>query len=138
VWDVFVFAGDPTKTDIPNTSVSDDNRFGSPDGLWVDSMRRVWIQTDVSNSTQNKNFYDRIGNNQMLVANPDTREIKRFLSGPEGCEITGVITTPDMRSLFVNVQHPGESPQTSTFPFGDMPRSCTVVIRKNDGGIIGS
>jgi secreted PhoX family phosphatase len=138
VWDVFVFAGDPTKTDIPNTSVSDDNRFGSPDGLWVDQMRRVWIQTDVSNSTQNKNFYDRIGNNQMLVANPDTREIKRFLSGPEGCEITGVITTPDMRTLFINVQHPGESPQVSTFPFGDIPRSCTVVIRKNDGGIIGS
>jgi secreted PhoX family phosphatase len=56
--------------------------------------------------------------------------------------------------MFVNVQHPGESttfwnaqfgspsnanPTTvSSWPFGGRPRPTTVVIRKNDGGVIGT
>ena len=137
-WEVFLFAGDPTKLEVPDTDVDDEDRFGSPDGLWIDADRRMWIQTDISNSTLNAGRYDRIGNNQMLCADPDTREVRRFLSGPEGCEITGVITTPDQRTMFINVQHPGET-QPSTFPFGTTPpRSCTVVIRKLDGGVIGT
>ena len=80
--------------------------------------------------------------------------VRRFLTGPRGCEITGVITTPDQRTMFVNVQHPGESttfwneqfgaPSTgnpatvSSWPFGGRPRPATVVIRKLDGGKIGS
>jgi hypothetical protein len=75
----------------------------------------------------------------MLCADPETREVRRFLSGPNGCEVTGVITTPDQRTMFVNIQHPGEAPQSSTFPFGTTPpRSCTVVITKRDGGVIGT
>jgi uncharacterized protein len=137
-WEVFLFAGDPTKTTVPNTNVSDENRFGSPDGLWIDQSRRVWIETDVSNSKLHKGDYDRMGNNQMLCADPDTKEVRRFLSGPEGCEITGVIGTPDQKTLFINIQHPGET-QPSTFPFGTTPpRSCTIVITKDDGGQIGS
>lgn len=138
-WEVFMFAGDPTKADVPDTNVADEDRFGSPDGLWIDPDRRVWIQTDISNSTQNLGRYDRIGNNQMLCADPEIKDLRRFLSGPEGCEVTGVITTPDQRTMFVNIQHPGESPQSSTFPFGSTPpRSATVVITKNDGGVIGT
>ena len=53
--------------------------------------------------------YDGIGNNMMLAADPRTGETRRFLTGPRGCEITGVVTTPDQRTMFVNVQHPGES-----------------------------
>ena len=49
-----------------------------------------------------------MGTNQLLCADPRTREVRRFLVGPRGCEITGVITTPDQRTMFVNVQHPGE------------------------------
>jgi uncharacterized protein len=38
----------------------------------------VWIQTDISNSSQNRadRGYDNIGNNQMLVADPDTGEVR--------------------------------------------------------------
>lgn len=57
-----------------------------------------------------------------------------------GCEITGVITTPDQRTMFVNVQHPGED-GGSTRPQDDglaTPRSATVVITKADGGVIGT
>ena len=137
---------------------ADQPLFGSPDGVWADADGRIWIQTDVSNSSQNlaTRGYDNIKNNQMLVGDPDTGEIRRFLTGPRGCEITGVITTPDQRTMFVNVQHPGESttfwntpsaPSTSnptavsTWPEGPgaaRPRPATVVIRKLDGGKIGT
>jgi secreted PhoX family phosphatase len=157
-WDIFVLAGDPVYDEKAN-GLTGDNIFGSPDGIWIDPDGRVWIQTDISNSSQNlaSRGYDNIGNNAMLVAHPGTREIKRFLVGPRGCEITGVHTTPDQRTMFVNVQHPGESttfwngqfgapstddPRTvSNWPDFDpdgRPRPATVVIRRNDGGIIGS
>ena len=84
-------------------------------------------------------------NNQMLVADAAARwdaepEVRRFLTGVIGCEVTGIAYTPDRRALFVNLQHPGES-GGSTWPRLDgitTPRSATVVITKNDGGVIGT
>lgn len=159
-WEVFLLAGDPAYPEQGGTGVPDGQAlFGSPDGIWVDPDRRVWIQTDISNSSQNlvSRGYDRIGNNQLLVADPETREVRRFLTGPRGCEITGITTTPDQRTMFVNVQHPGEStsywnalngtpsnanPRTvSNWPDFDptgRPRSATVVIRRLDGGKVGA
>lgn len=154
-WDIYLTAGDPQyDPTVPATQ----ELFGSPDGLWIDGDGRVWIQTDISNSSQNlaSRGYDRIGNNQMLVGDPTTGELKRFLTGPRGCEITGISVTPDQRTMFVNVQHPGESTTfwntaggaptvtnpsaVSSWPNGgtSRPRSATVVIRKADGGRIGS
>lgn len=151
-WDVFVLAGDPAYD--PEVTI-DGDIFGSPDGLWFDADGRLWIQTDVSNSSQNRpeRGYDGIGNNQMLAADPTTGEVRRFLVGPRGCEITGVITTPDQETMFVNVQHPGEAttfwgtptPENprvvSNWPDFDpagRPRSATLVIRKSGGGKIGT
>ena len=68
--------------------------------------------------------------------------------GPRGCEITGIAMTPDLKTLFVNIQHPGESTSVanmlastpdSSWPAGGgaRPRSATVVITKDDGGTIG-
>jgi uncharacterized protein len=152
-WSVFLLAGDPAyDASVP----ADQAVFGSPDGIWIDDSGIVWIQTDISNSSQNRaeRGYDNIGNNQMLAADPYTGEVRRFLTGPRGCEITGVTMTPDRRTMFVNVQHPGESttfwnnvygsPSTATpstvssWPYGGRPRPATVVIRKQDGGHIGS
>jgi secreted PhoX family phosphatase len=135
--------------------------FGSPDGIFVDPGGIVWILTDISNSPQNRGVYANIGNNAMLAASPRTGEVRRFLTGPRGCEITGITMTPDQRTMFISIQHPGEStthwnnlngandpgapttsnPSTvSSWPFGSgfRPRSATVVIRKLDGGKLGS
>jgi secreted PhoX family phosphatase len=152
-WSIFLLAGDNQYDPlVPATQPL----FGSPDGLWSDPVGRLWIQTDISNSSQNRQDrgYDRIANNAMLVANPVTGEFKRFLTGPRGCEITGVTMSPDMRTIFVNVQHPGESTNfwngqfgapsvtnpssVSTWPFGGRPRSATVAIQRIDGGEIGT
>jgi secreted PhoX family phosphatase len=49
--------------------------------------------------------------------------------------------TPDSKTLFINIQHPGENGSgSSTWPDGgtNMPRSATVIITKNDGGVIGT
>ncbi|WP_294393135.1 alkaline phosphatase PhoX [uncultured Sphingomonas sp.] len=74
--------------------------------------------------------------------------LRRFLVGPKECEITGIDSTPDGRALFVNIQHPGENgnpanltsnwpnSQTATAP-GNRPRSATIVITKDDGGVVG-
>lgn len=80
-------------------------------------------------------------------AAPTAGTLRRFLVGPVECEITGVDTTPDGRTLFVNIQHPGEDGTiarlTSNWPAsqagpapGSRPRSATVVITKDDGGVV--
>ncbi len=86
------------------------DKYGSPDGIYVAPSGRLWIQTDVSGSTINSGAYAGFGNNQMLCADPETGETRRFLVGPRVCEITGVMVTPDERTMFVGIQHPGEAP----------------------------
>jgi secreted PhoX family phosphatase len=150
-WEIFVLAGNP---DAVSPDGSDDNidKFGSPDGIYVAPSGRLWIQTDVSTSTINTGAYAGFGNNQMLCADPETGEIRRFLVGPPQCEVTGCFVTPDERTMFVGIQHPGETPDESpndptnpkrfsSWPDGDeggRPRSSCIVITKDDGGKIGS
>lgn len=141
-WDIFLLAGD-VGTATPGTELvlDADNHLASPDGLWFDANGLLWIQTDMSGSQQGEGPY---GNNQMLVADPVTRQIKRFLVGPHDCEVTGITATPDMKTLFVNIQHPGDRSRpdsfTSHWPDGgnSRPRSATVIVTKDDGGVIGS
>ena len=136
-WDLFLLAGQGRSSGDGST-IADEDAFGSPDGIWSDPDGRVWIQTD---GTQPLG-----ANDQMLAANPyakDSRgvpELRRFFSGIPGGEVTGVITTPDQRTMFVNIQHPGES-KPSQWPNNDgftTPRSATVVVTKIDGGVIGT
>jgi secreted PhoX family phosphatase len=148
-WEIFALAGDPSVPAHGSTIIGD--KFGSPDGIYVDPDERLWIQTDVSSSTIDAGAYAGFGNNQMLAADPTTKEIRRFLVGPKGCEITGCFSTPDRRALFVGIQHPGEAPsgdndpanpkQFSSWPdgpSGGRPRSALIVITKNDGGVVGT
>jgi uncharacterized protein len=173
VWDIFVIAGNPELTgDKKGSSFIDaSNTFNSPDGIQVDPEGRLWIQSD--GAYQNTANYVNQGNNQMLVADLATKKITRFLVGPDACEVTGVCWTPDGRTMFVNIQHPGEIASSATNvhpnapaaykalvtdaekaawananptgfskwpdgPTSGRPRSATVVIRKNDGGVIGT
>ena len=130
-WDIFLIA-DETHAD------GDEATFSSPDGLWIDPDGRVFIATD---GKQVKGL-----NNQLLVAETGadgTPRLRRLLTGVAGCEVTGIATTPDRRTLFVNIQHPGDGdPARSSFPDAPgsqrIPRDCTLAIRRKDGGIAGS
>jgi secreted PhoX family phosphatase len=147
-WNHFVFAGDPANERGDAKGNVKGDAFGCPDGLWTDARGVLWIQTDMSTSAMGKGDLARLGNNAMLAADVTTGEIRRFLTGPAGCEITGATATPDGRTMFINIQHPGESPsersdpkeptKISKWPSGGRPRSATVVIRKADGGVIGT
>ena len=136
-WDLFVMAGNPatqTGAMAGSDNVNVDNMFNSPDGLAFDADGRLWIQTDGNYS--NEGIFAGQGNNQMLCADPVTGHIRRFLVGPRGCEITGIAFANDQRTLFVGIQHPGE-----TWPNADkdgVPRSAVIAISREDGGVIGS
>lgn len=138
-WDLFMMAGNPLVQDglyRGSDNINTDNMFNSPDGLQYDAEGRLWIQTDGKYS--NKGEFEGMGNNQMLCADTNSGEIKRFLTGPVACEITGISWSPDRKTMFVGVQHPGEEKQASTFPWNGVPRSSIVAIWKDDGGFIGT
>ena len=152
-WDVFVLAGDEKGHGTINGEP-----YANPDGLMIDSRGVLWVQTDISASKLNSARFSQFGNNQMLAVDPATGETRRFLTGPIGCEITGVAMTPDLQTMWVNIQHPGEDvPEilkqkgvrktvenpnaASNWPdkhIDGRPRSATVIIRKQNGGVIGA
>jgi uncharacterized protein len=165
-WDLFVQAGDtigiPARqplsqyegniVDTPNGSAD----YGAPDGLWFDYFGRLWVQTDQVGDGSGD--WANIGANVMVCADPNTGETRRFLTSPNKCEVTGVTMTPDGKTMFIGIQHPGEdstaanpeqfsrwpagqwsvkSDGVTPLPFG-RPRSSVVVVTKDDGGVIGS
>ncbi|NJR51706.1 MAG: PhoX family phosphatase [Leptolyngbyaceae cyanobacterium CSU_1_3] len=146
-WDIFLEAGDKLDPDANHKGniVGDD--FGAPDGLWFDDFGRLWVQTDQAGDGLGD--WKNIGGNMMLCADPTTKQVKRFLTSPTNCEVTGVHTTPDGKTMFVNIQHPGEDstasnptqfsnwPNSQGYGQSGRPRSSTVVITRKDGGVIG-
>ncbi|MEM0955566.1 MAG: PhoX family phosphatase [Pseudomonadota bacterium] len=125
-WEIFLIAQDTHGTE---------ESFSDPDGLGIDLDGRVWIETD---GGQKDGLQD-----QLLIADPDTKEIRRLFMGVNGDEITGIAFTPNRRTAFINVQHPGNGDPTATnFPAPTdgvtIPRDCTVVLTRKDGGVVGS
>ena len=138
-WDLYVVAGNPTVHTgdrAGSANVNADNMFNAPDGLAFDSQGRLWIQTDGKYSDEGD--FAGQGNNTMLVGDPASGEIRRFLVGPRECEVTGIAWSADRRTMFVGIQHPGEE-GGSHFPEGGdaAPRSAVVAIARDDGGEIG-
>ena len=150
-WNHFILAGDPSLERANAKGNIKGDMFSCPDGLWVDARGVMWIQCDMSTSSMGKGDLKNFGNNMMLAADVITGEVRRFLVGPSGCEITGATATPDGKTMFINVQHPGEPASELSDPKNPRaisnwpdkkatgrPRSATVVIRKADGGVIGT
>ena len=133
-WDLYVMAGNPdvhkdAYAGSPNINTG--NMFNSPDGMSFDSTGLLWIQTDGEDS--NEGDFLGMGNNQMLIGDPVTGQIERFLTGPKSCEVTGLCWSSDKRTAFVGIQHPGGS-----FPDGaGLPRSSIIAVRRDDNALIG-
>ncbi|MFM9970868.1 MAG: PhoX family protein [Burkholderiales bacterium] len=177
-WDIFLFGAragtDPASVNL--SGLSADNDFSSPDGLWFSRASGIcWIQTDdgaytdVTNCMMLAALPGRVGDGEArhTVTNTDAKgavkqvqtyvgaklgddRLRRFLVGPKQCEITGITETPDGKTLFVNIQHPGEDVKVadignpsafpSHWPDGGLsrPRSATIAITRNDGGVVGA
>ena len=129
-WDIFVFAQDTHGTE---------SSFSDPDGIWCDDYGRLFVETDGGQK-------DGLQNQLLVVDTKSTApeaEMKRLLTGVNSDEITGLTVTPNQRVLFCNTQHPGNGDSTRTnFPAPTdgvtIPRDCTFVVRRKDGGIVGS
>lgn len=149
-WNIYTLAGNPhsSQPHLRGNIIGD--TFGSPDGLWFDRRGILWTQTDISTSALGVGPYAKLPNNAMYASDPATKEFRRFLIGPKGCEITGVDMTPDLKTMFINIQHPGESPSersdpakpkaVSSWPDKDKftrPRSATIAIWRSDGKRVG-
>jgi secreted PhoX family phosphatase len=133
-WDLYVMAGNPTVHQdafAGSANVNAGNMFNSPDGMMFDSTGLLWIQTDGDDS--NEGDFAGQGNNQMLIGDPVSGQIERFLTGPNGSEITGLLWSADRKTAFVGVQHPGGS-----WPDGTgLPRSAVIAVWRTDGALIG-
>lgn len=144
-WDVFIQAGNPAhpvEGAVYHPATSANGWFSGPDNCAFDRRGRIWIATDEAQK------YARVANGLFAADTAGAgRALPRlFLVGPTGSEICGPCFTPDERTLFVAIQHPGEDPD-STFDqpstrwpdFDDRvpPRPSVVAITKPDGGLIG-
>jgi hypothetical protein len=152
-WDILVKCGDPKVATIGatfNPETSAKGWFGMPDNCAFDAMGRLWIATD-------GNSVDRTGRQDGLwsieTEGSARGTAKCFFQVPVGAELCGPCFTPDMETLFVAVQHPGEvteddvgisrstfdDPMTRWPDFKpDMPpRPSVVAITRKGGGKIG-
>jgi secreted PhoX family phosphatase len=164
-WDIYLFGAEATApADVNMSGLTAVNDFASPDGLYFDPRGMLWIQTDdgaytdVTNCMMLAAVPGKVGDGGKATAaggtatvkganaTPDT--VRRFLVGPKDCEITGIAVTPDGKTMFFNVQHPGElgsiATPTSAWPDSQAlatsikrPRSATVVVTRKDGLAIG-
>ena len=163
-WDIYLFGAEAGAAANVNLSgLTAVNDFSSPDGLWFDQNGMLWIQTDdgaytdVTNCMMLAAVPGKVGDGSAATAAGGTPTIKganateatvrRFLVGPKQCEVTGIAMTPDRKTMFVNIQHPGEdgslTSPTSAWPASQTdaastkrPRSATVVITRTNGGEI--
>ena len=180
-WDVYLFGAEAIAdaSTINLSGLTVDQDFSSPDGIVASGATGIlWIQTDdgaytdvtncmmlastpgrVGDGAKKTLNYTQTGGAALTVdtyvgkaASPDT--LKRFLVGPKQSEITGLCETPDGKTIFVNIQHPGEGtrmadvsdptkytsqwPSNAGYGQGNRPRSATIAITKSDGGVIGT
>ncbi len=113
--------------------------FASPDNLVFDNDKNLWIITDISSSKLNGGIYSSFKNNGAFMVptgldgGATGSDIFQFASAPVEAELTGPAFTPNGKTLFIAIQHPGEESESpdkpsSTWPGGDKPKSSVVAI----------
>ena len=152
-WEILVKCGDPAIAEVGatfNPATSKDGWFANPDNAYADADGRLWIATD-GNSQRSTGRTDGLW--ALETEGPARGTSKLFFRVPIGAEMCGPMMTPDMTTMFVAVQHPGEGygtgpNNTSTFDqpstrWPDFkpdtpPRPSIVAITKRGGGKIGT
>jgi len=150
-WEVLLLAGDPSKPEHGAKYHPDTAKLGNwlaaPDNCCFDNRGRLWITTDQGSAQRANGIPDGV---YACDVNGAGRALTKFFYAcPRDAEMCGPAFTPDNKTLFVAVQHPGEE-KDSTFddpstrwPDFDFkrntpPRPSVVAITREDGGVIGS
>lgn len=92
-----------------------DSDLACPDNMAFDRKGNLWITTDISGSSLNKDPYEDFGNNGLFFVPMSGSEAGRAFqvaSAPVAAEFTGLCFLPDGETLLVCVQHPGETTKT--------------------------
>ncbi len=143
-WEILIKCGDPGDPNFGalwNPETSQDGWFGSPDNCAVDPSGRLWIATDGNQGTGAADGVWALG-----VEGEGRGTGRAFFRAPAGAEVCGPKFAPDGKTLFVAVQHPGETngatfedPGTRwpDFEDGRPPRPAVLAIRRKDGGVVG-
>lgn len=108
-----------------------------PDNLAFDQKGNLWICSDISGSSIGKKEYKAFGNNGLFVipaSGKNAGEVIQVASAPVDAELTGICFSPDQKTLFLSVQHPGERSKSlqelsSTWPTGSTPKPTVVAIQ---------
>ena len=141
-WEVLIVCGEPEDptTYYAGFAKTEVSMISCPDNVAFDKMGNLWIATDGQPGTIKKN--DAVY--AVPTSGLERGRVQPFLTVPAGGEVCGPEFSADNTTLFVNVQHPGESttditkPQ-SVWPDGVWPPlPSLVVVTKADGGRIGS
>lgn len=115
------------------------NKFACPDNMAFDRNGNLWLCSDISGSDMNKKLkpqYLPFKNNGLYyipLSGPLAGTINQIASAPTDAEFTGISFSPDGKSMFCSVQHPGEKSKSvkslrSHWPDGgsSMPRPSLV------------
>jgi len=144
-WDILVKCGDPSVADIGatwNPLTSENGWFGSPDNCAVDPSGRLWISTDGNHRTGAADGLWAIETDGKA-----RRQSRAFFRAPIGAEVCGPCFTPDAKTLFLAIQHPGdgdsasfENPTTRWPDFNENtpPRPSILAVQHNKGKAIGT
>jgi secreted PhoX family phosphatase len=127
-WEIYLLSNDTRGTE---------GVFTDPDLAWADNSGRLFIGTD---GGQPDGLQDQL---TVIDTTKDVPEPKRLLVGVNSDEVTGFTVTPNRRTAFVNLQHPGNgNPASTNFPAlpdgFTVPRDVTLVLRRKNGAIVGS
>jgi secreted PhoX family phosphatase len=150
-WSQVMLAGDPAATRPEHRGTVQGDAFACPGALALDARGRLWIGTAMDSAALGQPGMARLGNNQLLACDPVSGEVRRLLTGPVNSALGGLAFTPDGRTLFVNITHPGETPGGPSNPAAPQrhsawpdftangrPRSATLALRRQDGAVVGS
>ena len=141
-WEIFLQGGNPQAGDgsLYGYAPSERGWLACPDNFAFDAKGRLWITTDGQEDAAG--FADGLYATE--VSGLHRAMPRAFFRGPMGCEVTGPCFTPDGKTLFLSVQHPGqgstyENPATRWPDFNPNlpPRPAVLAITKEDGGLIG-
>jgi secreted PhoX family phosphatase len=139
-WSIPLVCGDPADpaTYFAGFDKAKVSPISCPDNVAFDSDGNLWIATDGNALGTNDGLF------AMPVEGPERGFVRQFLTVPVGAEPCGPLISPDQKTVFVAVQHPGEitgaTPEnpSSRWPDGDQPRPSVVSVWHPAGENIGS
>lgn len=131
--------GDPFALEFTSSTYlagGSKNGFSCPDNMVFDKRGNLWLTSDITGSKMNKGDYKEFGNNGLFYIPMEGTAAgiaHLFATAPTDAEFTGPMFSPDGRTLFLSVQHPGEltkDPQapTSSWPTGAVPKPSVVCL----------